>query len=214
MLESKAWNWDANASDFWKTVAPEFLPVGLEWRAAGFRRAFDLGCGLGRNAIFLAQNGFDVSAFDLSQAGVAELERRAAGLGLRIATAVGDMLDLPYEDDSFDCVVAFHSIYHTDLAGLRRVVVGISRVLVTGGELFVTLNSKSSDAWRLFADRRIDDHTLLKTEGPEIDVPHTYLDYEEVGGILRGFSIMKIQEIIDFWEGRKYAHFFVRCCRE
>ncbi|MBN2352677.1 MAG: class I SAM-dependent methyltransferase [Spirochaetales bacterium] len=207
MIESKAWNWDANASDYWKTVVPEFLPVGLEWRAKGLRRALDLGCGLGRNAIFLAQNGFDVCAFDLSKEGVAEL-------GLRVETAVGDMLDLPYAEDAIDCVVAFHSIYHTDLEGLRRVVARIRRVLVPGGELFVTLNSTKSDAWRLFADRRIDDHTLLKTEGPEVDVPYTYLDFDDVSSLLDEFTILNIREIIDFWEGRRHGHFFVRCRKQ
>jgi SAM-dependent methyltransferase len=211
MIQSKAWNWDENACEYWKTVAPEFLPVALEWKAKGFRRAFDLGCGIGRHSIFLAQNGFEVDAFDLSSAGVSALTAQAEKLGLDIKTAVGDMLALPYAEGLFDCVVAFHSIYHTDREGLRLVVGEIKRVLKPGGELFVTLNSKNSDAWNLFAPRRIDDYTLLKTEGPEIDVPHTYLDYHDVLDLLKDFSLIKIQEIFDFWENRKHAHFLVSC---
>ncbi|MFB3891238.1 MAG: class I SAM-dependent methyltransferase [Phycisphaerae bacterium] len=33
-------------------------------------RLLDIGCGEGRNAVFFARNGYDVTAFDLSPAGV------------------------------------------------------------------------------------------------------------------------------------------------
>jgi SAM-dependent methyltransferase len=119
------------------------------------------------------------------------------------------MLTLPYEEAFFDCLLAFHSIYHTDYAGLVRVISEISRVIKKDGQIFITLNSKDSDAWALYSDRRIDEYTLLKTEGPEVDVPHTYVDYADVLHLMKEYEILKIQQIFDYWEDRKHAHFFV-----
>jgi len=209
MIKSKEWNWSANVGDYWKNVADEFLPLALKWKIENLNTVLDLGCGIGRNAIALAKLGFLVSAFDLSEDGLAQLQKEMQRENLSIDIKLGDMLTLPYESAFFDCVLAFHSIYHTDYSGLGKVLSEISRVTKKDGQIFITLNSKDSDAWAIYADRRIDAYTLLKTEGPEVDVPHTYLDYVDVGHLMKEFQIQKIQQIFDYWEGRKHAHFYV-----
>jgi ubiquinone/menaquinone biosynthesis C-methylase UbiE len=57
------------------------------------------------------------------------------------------MLTLPYETKYFDCLLAFHSIYHTDYVGLKKIISEMRRVTKKDGQLFVTFNSKDSDAW-------------------------------------------------------------------
>ncbi len=210
MIESKAWNWNEDIYKYWN-VADEFLPVALKWKSKNFSSVLDLGCGIGRNALFLAKMNFDVDAFDLSLNGLAQLIKSAKEENLNIKIKNGDMLQLPYKDNYFDCLLAFHSIYHTDLEGLKKVISEINRVLKNGGEIFITLNSKNSEAWDLYSERRIDNYTLIKTEGLEIDVPHTYLNYDDVLLLLKDFNLIKIQQIFDYWENRKYAHYFVTC---
>jgi len=56
MIESKAWNWDINIHDYWKKTSDEFLPVAIRWKEEKQRRILDLGCGIGRNALYLAAN--------------------------------------------------------------------------------------------------------------------------------------------------------------
>jgi len=48
------------------------------------RRALDLACGEGRNSIYLAQKGFEVTAVDISERGLERGRRRAAQLGLAV----------------------------------------------------------------------------------------------------------------------------------
>lgn len=213
MVESKAWDWSRDDDARWRIVSGEILPVALRWKAEGRRRALDLGCGPGRHALFLARQGFEVSAFDLADDGLAELRHRAEAEALRIDVRRGDMLELPYPDASFDCLVAFHAIYHTDLAGLRRALAEIHRVLAPGGEAFVTLNSQESDAYRDPAWKRLDEHTLIKTEGPEVEIPHTYVTHEELPGLLAAFEVRSVQQLIDDRDGRRHAHFFLQLRR-
>jgi len=61
-------------------------PSGLLEGVLGERdegRALDLACGTGRNALFLAERGFEVDAVDISPAGLAQARRAAREKGLR-----------------------------------------------------------------------------------------------------------------------------------
>lgn len=56
-------------------------------------RALDLGCGPGRNALYLAAAGFDVDAVDLSPAAIAWAEARARESGAAVRFHRGDAFD-------------------------------------------------------------------------------------------------------------------------
>ncbi|MGH7320729.1 MAG: class I SAM-dependent methyltransferase [Candidatus Rokuibacteriota bacterium] len=49
-----------------------------------FRRAIDLGCGSGANAIFLAEHGFDVSGVDFSPVALRKAQAKAVERGARL----------------------------------------------------------------------------------------------------------------------------------
>ncbi|WP_327232168.1 class I SAM-dependent methyltransferase [Streptomyces murinus] len=57
-------------------------------------RALDLGCGLGRNALLLAERGFEVDAVDLSPAVLALAKERARAAGLDVRFLHGDVFAL------------------------------------------------------------------------------------------------------------------------
>jgi SAM-dependent methyltransferase len=111
----------------------------------------DLGCAAGRNAVLLAQKGFDVEALDASPAMVAKTRERLAPL-LGAAEAerrvrVGRMDDLSFAaDGSFPLVVAL-GLYHC--AGSRaewdRALAESARVLAPGGRLLVSVFTPETD---------------------------------------------------------------------
>jgi tellurite methyltransferase len=68
-------------------------------------RALDLACGLGANAIFLAERGLEVSAWDLSSVAVERLQRESERLGLRIDARARDLQAETPEPASFDVVI-------------------------------------------------------------------------------------------------------------
>jgi len=51
----------------------------------------DIGCGEGRNAVFFARNGYQVTAFDTSPRGVEKTRQLAADAGVRINAFVADI---------------------------------------------------------------------------------------------------------------------------
>lgn len=60
-------------------------------------RAIEFGCGTGTNAVWLAQQGFDVTATDISPLALAQAQRRAADAGARVRFLQADVLDPPAE---------------------------------------------------------------------------------------------------------------------
>ena len=77
--------------------------------------------GEGRNAVFLAQQGFRVLALDQSAVGLRKAEQLAAERGVRIETVVGDLDGYRIEPGRWDAIV---SIWCHLPAGLRAAVHG------------------------------------------------------------------------------------------
>ncbi len=58
-------------------------------------RAIELGCGTGSNAVWLAEQGFDVTAVDLSPRAIERARQRAASAGLVVRFLPADVLQPP-----------------------------------------------------------------------------------------------------------------------
>jgi SAM-dependent methyltransferase len=95
------------------------LPVG---------RALDVACGAGRNAIFLAQAGYQVDAIDISREGLNLARQEADNQGLSINWIEHD-LDLPYPfDTNYDLIIV---MWYVDLGLVSR----LCDCLAPGGNL-------------------------------------------------------------------------------
>lgn len=68
-------------------------------------RALDVGMGQGRNAIWLAKQRWDVTGFDLSEAGVRLASEEAKRAGLRIKAVVANANDFDFGVERWDLVV-------------------------------------------------------------------------------------------------------------
>lgn len=117
MVRSKGWEWE-NISEAYRSIhlqpTEDSLNCVLMWKETGYKSVLDLGTGLGRHAICFAKKGLKVSAIDISEYGIKHLQSWAVNENLEIETQIGDMLSLPYDDKSFDCVFAYHVISHND----------------------------------------------------------------------------------------------------
>jgi SAM-dependent methyltransferase len=102
-------------------------------------RAIDVGCGTGRIALRLAQQGFQVDALDV-EAKVLDIARRLAGrqeLGIRfvVCDLVRDTGE--FANDSYDVAVCSEVLEHVDdWKAMLRVIV---RVLKPGGTLIISV---------------------------------------------------------------------------
>lgn len=98
-------------------------------------RALDVGCGPGRNAIWLASAGFDVDAVDLSPRALEWARERAAQIGAQVRFHCGDLFSVPLPAGQYDLVYDHGCLHH--LPPHRRVSYRalVNRVLRPGGHL-------------------------------------------------------------------------------
>jgi len=212
---SKAWNWNKEKNDIWLNPSEESYFLAARWKKIGYENLLDFGCGLGRHSIFFSQQGFTVSAFDLSVDGTNHLRNWAGNENLKIDIRNADMLSLPYPDNSFDCLYAYHVISHTDTNGMRTILNEIERIIKPQGEIYITLCSKESWGYASAGYPKIDANSIVKTDdGPEKGVPHFYVDLDDIITIFGNvsFDLLRIRHTDDcYFDGQKRnsKHYFI-----
>ena len=209
MIKSQGWDWKIVKHDFknvWTTPSVESFYLVNRWKSLDLNNFLDLGCGLGRHSILFGKNGFTVNAFDISEEALAKTKAWAEGENLTFTYKQGDMLDLPYDDNSMDCILCRNVISHTDTEGIKKVVSELKRVLKNNGECYLTLCSK--DTWGFKQDwPMVDPNTkLCMQDGPEYKVPHFYADYELIKELFKEFEIILINHIGEFFEKEDGCH--------
>jgi SAM-dependent methyltransferase len=100
----------------------------------------DCSCGIGTQAIGLAERGYRVVASDLSAAAATRASAEARSRDLALAAAAADMRALPFAEAAFDVVVsADNSLAHLlTEEDVRRAVGGMRRVVRADGLLLLT----------------------------------------------------------------------------
>lgn len=115
----------------------------------------------------------------------------------------GDMLELPYENESFDSILCVNVISHTDTEGMKKVINEIKRVLKKDGEVYLTLGSKETWGFKQEDWPLVDPNTRIRMdEGPEKGIPHFYADYNLIKELFKDFSIEMIYQKEDFKESK------------
>ncbi|ACI19161.1 class I SAM-dependent methyltransferase [Dictyoglomus thermophilum] len=206
-MKHQGWDWKEIKEERWDTPAEEVYYLLNRWKDQGKSRFLDLGCGRGRHSIFFAKHGFEVYATDISESGIEILKEKAKLQNLNINAEVCDMHNLPYSNEFFDCMLAFHVIYHTNREGIRRVISEIYRVLKKDGECFLTFNSKFSKSFNNPNNILLEDGTVIKKEGIEAGIPHYYVDKEEVLELMNNFEIISFKYVEEILPKRSNKFF-------
>ncbi|PLX22204.1 hypothetical protein C0584_00415 [Candidatus Parcubacteria bacterium] len=148
------------------------------------QKAFDAGCGTGRNSNYLSKLGFDVYASDISHSAIGEAKKRAKENDLKIDYFVSDLSEKQwFEDSSFDLVIDVTSSNSLDEKGRNVFISEVHRILRPGGCFFVRA---------LCIDGDKNAKNLVKNfPGPEYN---TY-KMPELGLIERVFSRVEFEEM-------------------
>jgi SAM-dependent methyltransferase len=154
------------------------------------RDVLDIGCGVGRHALFLARQGFKVTAIDLSPTGLNYVRESAAAAGFEIVVQASAFDELPFPDASFDYALAWNVIYHGDAAALTRAIAEAWRVLRPGGLFQATLLSKRH--YKYGQGIEISPNTFVIPEEGEKGHPHHYADEAEARALLGDFRLLKL----------------------
>lgn len=97
-------------------------------------KTLEIGCGLGRVLKHYHNQGFQISGLERSQVAVNAMKATNPNLDVKI----GDALDLPYDDNSFDTIMAF-GVYHNIEDGIDQGLAEVARCLKPSGRFCISM---------------------------------------------------------------------------
>lgn len=177
----------------WLDPHPAVVALLPELKARGAKTVLDLGCGVGRHALLLAENGFSVEAFDGSATGLTVLREKAASRGLAIEFRHGNADALPYHDGAFDFVLSWNVIYHGTLGDTGSRIAEIWRVLKPGGLFQGTMLPNRNVNYGI--GRRVAPGTFIN-DGPDEERahPHFYCDAATLVSLFSDFELLSLSQ--------------------
>ena len=145
-------------------------------------KALDIAAGEGRNAVFLAQQGFEVDAVDISEKGLKKAQKLARKKGVKINTSLIDLDQYPIEKEQYDLIADFYFLK-------RRLIPRIKKGLKKGGKVIF--------------ETYLLEHRALGKGGPK--QAKYFLKPNELIKLFRDFRILFYREGIFREGGRKKA---------
>jgi 2-polyprenyl-3-methyl-5-hydroxy-6-metoxy-1,4-benzoquinol methylase len=139
MMRERADGWRVIFNNIYRTTNPGFvtepnalLVSTVEGRKPG--RALDIGMGQGRNAVFLALKGWDVTGFDVSDEGLEVARKSAERAGVSVNAIRETDQDFDYGADRWDLIIF---LYNPLPVTAEAYVERLSKSLRTGGLIII-----------------------------------------------------------------------------
>ncbi|MBR4224146.1 MAG: class I SAM-dependent methyltransferase [Oscillospiraceae bacterium] len=131
--------WYAEEGYYWGTEPGRSLDelIGLCPPAPG-KRALDIGCGEGKDAVYMAQKGYTVSAFDLTENGIRKTLALAADRGVTVDAWVDDINTFETKD-MFDIVWSTGTVQYLFEENKAEFFRKLGRITAPDGIVFINV---------------------------------------------------------------------------
>ena len=103
--EFAQWNERLASETYWFGIEPTPFLAAQAFRLKPGQKALSIADGEGRNGVFLARQGLEVTSVDLTPNGVAKAKRLAARFGVTIQTIIADLEIWDWGEPRFHVVV-------------------------------------------------------------------------------------------------------------
>jgi len=134
--EVDRWNDRYAGEDFHFGVTPNAFLASQARHLSPGARVLCVADGEGRNSVWLARNGMQVTAFDISPVGVEKAKRLAREAHVTVDYRVADINDWDWDAARYDVVVAIF-IQFANPAERESIFAGMVRALAPGGLLIL-----------------------------------------------------------------------------
>ncbi|MCI5602040.1 MAG: class I SAM-dependent methyltransferase [Clostridiales bacterium] len=161
----------------------------------GKTKVLDLGCGAGRHIVFMANENIVPYGVDFSSEGVNYTKERLHEIGkddYMDNIQVGDLTNIPFEDDMFDGIICYGALYYLTYKDSMIAVSEMKRVLKKNiGKIFLLV-------------RTTEDYRCNKDNVLETDEENTYIinqssnekcAYSENGMVMHFFTRAEVEEL-------------------
>lgn len=178
---------------YWGLEPAPFLKDLLEitGRNPSELKVLDIGCGEGKDAVYMAQQGCNVSAFDITQSGIRKTKLLAEKRGVEINAFVADINDFEI-NEKFDIVYSTGTIQYLFSDRIEAFFEKIKDMVNVGGYVY----------FNVFVDK-----PFLELP-PDWDKEEKMWKTGQLFSYLADWELCKVDEIIfeDYSAGLKHYH--------
>ncbi len=154
---------------FGKGREDPFVRRSLEYIPEG-ARILEIGAGQGRNSLYLAGKGFNITATDISETGIAKIREKAKEADIQINTAIESALEA-ITKENFDVLVATLLLHHIEEKDARKLLELIKEKTNPGGLNILTDFTKTGEFYKNYKNKEC----LFVEEG---ELKELYKDWE------------------------------------
>ena len=133
-------------------------------------KALDVGMGQGRNSIYLARRGWNVTGFDASDEGVRVARAEAGRLGIKLDARVTTFDQFDFGENAWDLIVLMY-------VPAREIAPKVARALKPGGA--IVIEDRHRETRRVWPEGGLFGNNELPTLFPDLRV----LRYEDFWGV-------------------------------
>lgn len=174
----------ATPEEVWKTApASQAMEACRDFFVEnGVRSVLDIGCGVGRWAIYLARNGLQVKGTDFSANAVRIARNWASEEGLSVEFSSRTLTETAFPNEKFDGIVAALIL---DNVSREEMVIGVNLIrecLVDEGYLFALFNP-------IDTREAMDDQ--IECENPTAGITQVNYTNSEIISSLIGFEVLR-----------------------
>jgi SAM-dependent methyltransferase len=161
------------------------------------------GSGYGRHTEFFAKFGFNVFGIDSSEVAYQMAEHHNREKGFAIKYKLGDVLEMPYKNESFEGVYCFNTLHFFMDKERKKIIDNVHRVLKKGGiAIFTVFSDKDLSFGR---GQEVEPNTFESKKGR----PAHYFTAEDLNNHFSNFLILENNVVEEFENhgGGLHTHF-------
>lgn len=185
-----------------------FLSYCEEHLNADQKKVLDCGAGGNMPPLSLFNSyGYETQGIELSQSQVEKANAYGQLMGQTLNIQEGDMTKLPFEDQTFDCVYSYNSIFHMKKDQIAQSISEMKRVLKRDGMMFV--NFLSVDDFRCGDGPHLGNNQYEQMD--DEPVIHSYFELDEAETYFENMNILaKERRVLErVHEGEKIKQGFI-----
>lgn len=143
-MNTTFWREDAAFHPDWEKPMKVVENVVFEMKKRGMSDVLEIGCGGGRNCLYLAREGLSVTGVDFSYRDLSVFKKYTTALSLNARIVQADVSELPFHGEAFDVVLFLHVLTFVKEHARSRAAEEACRVLRAGG-LLVAIERSQRD---------------------------------------------------------------------
>ena len=173
--------------------------------------ALDIGAGEGRNSLFLAEQGFKVTAIDIIPEGLIKLKELAKKLHLKVTTKVKDVRKFEFLPEKYSLIISIAAIDFLKKSEIEKLVKKIKKSLIRKGIVYFSVFSIKDPFFKKlkkFQFSEIEPNTFYL---PKPNLYRHFFTTKEISGYFKDFQtiFLKERKIKDTSHDKPHFHWII-----